>query len=189
MKHRVLLLQLACVHVRLGFSQEVVMLCRTTRLPSDIRDVLVEIYAANDCMNQLLFTHLDQRAWRARLPGTSGRKGRTIAAIFAHLHNSRLVWLRNSAPHLRCPAPLDPARCTMKQARPPTRKCSVTCLLTKRITEAKSLCLPTNSATGCPSRLGLASGGGTSCGNSVVSAMSQVKFARIFVGENRNSKR
>ena len=83
------------------------MLCRTTRLPSDIRDVLVEIYAANDCMNQLLFTYLDHRAWRARLPGTSGRKGRTIAAIFAHLHNSRLVWLRNSAPHLRCPA-----RCT-----------------------------------------------------------------------------
>ena len=97
------------------------MLCRTTRLPSDIRDVLVEIYAANDCMNQLLFTYLDQRAWRARLPGTSGRKGRTIAAIFAHLHNSRLVWLRNSAPHLRCSAPLDPARCTMKQARPPIK--------------------------------------------------------------------
>jgi len=61
------------------------MLCRTTRLPSDIRDVLVEIYAANDCMNQLLFTHLDQRAWRARLPGTSGRKGRTICG---HLRTS-----------------------------------------------------------------------------------------------------
>jgi hypothetical protein len=26
------------------------------------------------------------------------------------LHNCRLVWLRNSAPHLKCPAPLDPDR-------------------------------------------------------------------------------
>jgi len=46
-------------------------------------------------MNQLLLAHLDPRAWRAQLPGTNPRAGRTIAAIFAHLHNSRLVWLKN----------------------------------------------------------------------------------------------
>ena len=81
-----------------------------------IRDVLLETYAVNDAMNQLLLAHLDPRAWRAQ-PATAGsRGGRTLAAIFAHLHNSRLVWLKHSAPHLKCPAPLDPFRCTMKQA-------------------------------------------------------------------------
>ena len=104
------------------------MLRRSSRPQSDIRDVLLEIYAANDSMNQLLLTHLDRRAWRAKLPGTSGRKGRTIAAIFTHLHNNRLVWLKHSAPHLRCPAPLDPARCTMKQACDAHQKSAAGCL-------------------------------------------------------------
>src|ERR1700751_1871015 len=85
-----------------------------------IRDVLFEIYAVNDDMNQLLLTNLDPQAWRAELPRTKSRAvaggDRTVAAIFAHLHNSRLVWLRQNAPHLKCPARLDPRRCTMKQA-------------------------------------------------------------------------
>jgi uncharacterized damage-inducible protein DinB len=68
-------------------------------------------------MNQLLLTHLDPRAWRASPAQKDSREGRTLAGIFAHLHNNRLVWVKNSAPHLKCPAPLDPARCTIKQAR------------------------------------------------------------------------
>jgi uncharacterized damage-inducible protein DinB len=94
---------------------------------SEIRDVLIETYAANDAMNQLILSHLDPRAWRAKLPGTRGN-GRTIAAIFAHLHNNRLTWLRNSAPHLKCPAPLDPYRCTTKQASSAHRKSAAQCL-------------------------------------------------------------
>ena len=82
---------------------------------TELRDVLLETYAINDAMNQLILSHLDPRAWRAEPPGLPGN-GRTIAAIFAHLHNCRLVWLKNSAPHLECPAPLDPDRCTLKQA-------------------------------------------------------------------------
>jgi uncharacterized damage-inducible protein DinB len=81
----------------------------------DLAAVLVETYAVNDLMNQHLLAHLDPRAWRAKPLGKRG-SGRTIAAIFAHLHNCRLVWIRNSAPHLKCPAPLDPDKCTMKQA-------------------------------------------------------------------------
>jgi uncharacterized damage-inducible protein DinB len=77
-------------------------------------------------MNQLLLAHLDPQAWRAELPGAKGH--RSIAAIFAHLHNSRLVWLRHNAPHLRCPAPLDPYRCTMKQAALAHRKSAEQCL-------------------------------------------------------------
>jgi hypothetical protein len=51
-----------------------------------IRDSLLETYASNDAMNQLILTDLDPRAWRAAPPGKKG-SGRTIAAIFAHLHN------------------------------------------------------------------------------------------------------
>lgn len=39
-----------------------------------------------------------------------------MAAIFAHLHNNRLLWLKNSAPQLKCPAPQDPYRRTIEQA-------------------------------------------------------------------------
>jgi len=88
-----------------------------TILPSagaDLRQVLVENYAVNERMNQIVLEHLDPAAWRAKLPGT---KGRTIAAIVAHVHNVRLKWLRLSAPHLKRPAALDRTRCTQKQAR------------------------------------------------------------------------
>jgi len=94
----------------------------------EMRDVLLETYAVNDAMNQLLLAHLDPRAWRAQLPGTKPKAGRTIAAIFVHLHNSRLVWLRTSAPHLKCPAALDPFRCTMKQAAAAHTRSAEQCL-------------------------------------------------------------
>src|SRR5260221_13156478 len=100
-----------------------------------IRDSLLETYASNDAMNQLILSELDPRAWRAQPPGEKGG-GRTIAAIFAHLHNNRLVWLKNSAPHLKCPAPLDPHRCTMKQAAAAHRKSAAQCL--RMLTEALS---------------------------------------------------
>ncbi|HTV60526.1 MAG TPA: DinB family protein [Verrucomicrobiae bacterium] len=91
-------------------------------------DSLLNTYAINDAMNQLVLAHLNPRAWRAAPPNQSPREGRTIAAIFAHLHNCRLVWLRHSAPHLRRPAPLDPARCTMAQARRAHRQSAAQCL-------------------------------------------------------------
>ncbi len=94
---------------------------------AEIRDSLLEVYAGNDSMNQLILAHLDPRAWRADSPGRK-RNGRTIAAIFAHLHNCRLVWLKRSAPHSKCPAPLDPFRCTMKQASAALKKSAAQCL-------------------------------------------------------------
>jgi uncharacterized damage-inducible protein DinB len=103
--------------------------------PAEIRDVLLETYAVNDAMNQLLLAHLDPRAWRARLPG-AGQDGRTLAAIFAHLHNSRLVWIKRSAPHLKYPAPLNPDSCTIKQAAAAHRKSAAQCL--RMLTEALS---------------------------------------------------
>jgi len=92
----------------------------------ELRDVLLETYAVNDAMNQLLLEHLNPRAWRAELPGVRGT--RTIGAMFAHLHNSRLVWLKNSAPHLKRPKPLDPYRCSMEQASSAHRQSGSQCL-------------------------------------------------------------
>jgi uncharacterized damage-inducible protein DinB len=80
----------------------------------DLRQVLVETYTINERMNQIILEHLDPAAWRAQLPGS---KGRTIVAIFTHVHNVRRKWLRLSAPHLKLPAPLDRASCTQKQAQ------------------------------------------------------------------------
>jgi uncharacterized damage-inducible protein DinB len=76
--------------------------------------VMVEAYAVNDHMNQIVLEYLDPRAWRAK---PSGHTGRSIAAIFAHMHNIRRKWLRLSAPHLNLPQQLDRARCTPKEAK------------------------------------------------------------------------
>jgi len=81
---------------------------------ADLCQGLVESYAVNERMNQIVLEHLDPAAWRANLPM---RKGRTIAAIVAHVHNIRRKWLRLSAPQITLPAPLDRATCTQKQAR------------------------------------------------------------------------
>src|SRR5208282_6195862 len=102
---------------------------------AEIRDTLLETYASNDAMNQLVFAHLDARAWRAQPMGEKGI-GRTIAAIFAHLHNCRLRWLKRNAPHLKCPPPLDPHRCTMRQAAAAHKKSAAQCL--RMLTDALS---------------------------------------------------
>lgn len=110
---------------------------RTPPEPSftDLRDVLIETWAVNDAMNQILLAHLDPPAWRARLSG--GGRSRTIAAIVAHVHNIRVSWLRRNAPHLKRPAPLDPYRCTLKQAAGALRKSSDQCL--RMLTDALSM--------------------------------------------------
>jgi uncharacterized damage-inducible protein DinB len=94
---------------------------------AEIRDSLLETYASNDAMNQLILSNLDPRAWRAQPPGEKGQ-GRTIAAIFVHLHNVRVKWLRLSAPQLKRPQPLDPDRCTIKQAAAAHKKSAAQCL-------------------------------------------------------------
>lgn len=109
---------------------------QSTAALAEICDALLETYAVNDSMNQLILAHLDPRAWRAPSPGVKRHAGRTIAAIFAHLHNNRLVWLKNSAPHLKCPAALDPRRCTMKQAAAAHSKSAAQCL--RMLTDALS---------------------------------------------------
>jgi len=101
----------------------------------ELATVLLETYSVNDAMNQHLLANLNPHAWRAEPLGPRG-SGRTIAATFAHLHNSRLVWIKNSAPHLKCPAALDPYRCTMQQAATAHKRSAAQCL--RMLTEALS---------------------------------------------------
>ena len=97
----------------------------------DLRQGLQETYAVSERMNQLVLECLDSRAWRARLPGS---KGRTIAAIFTHVHNIRCKWLRLSAPHLKPPPRLHHTRCTQKQAKQALAKSAELC--SKMLAEA-----------------------------------------------------
>ncbi len=73
----------------------------------------VQIFDANDRMNQILIESLDPAAWSAKPPG----RVRTIAAIFTHMHNVRCKWVRLTAPHLKAPAQLNRTHCTQEQAR------------------------------------------------------------------------
>ena len=73
----------------------------------------VQIFTANDRMNQMLIEYLDPAAWTAKPPGNV----RTIAAIFTHLHNVRTKWIRLTAPHLKVPRQLNRTHCTPTQAR------------------------------------------------------------------------
>lgn len=83
-------------------------------LAIDLREGLLESWAVNERMNQMVLEHLDPASWRLALPGS---RTRTIAAIFTHVHNVRRKWIRLSASHLGLPAALDRARCTQNQAR------------------------------------------------------------------------
>lgn len=103
------------------------------KLIEDSRDALIATYAINDAMNQLILSNLNPKAWRAKLPGVQPGP-RTIGAIFAHLHNVRLRWLKRNAPHLKRPGPLDSYRCTMEQASSALKISGELCV--KMLTEA-----------------------------------------------------
>lgn len=89
------------------------MTTRQHKVHSQLGRAAVQIFAANDRMNQLLIEHLDAAAWRAKPPGNV----RNIVAIFTHMHNVRTKWIRLTAPHLKVPPQLNRARCTPQQAR------------------------------------------------------------------------
>lgn len=74
---------------------------------------LLRAFDTNDRINRYLVEHLDDEAWRAAPPGG---KGRTIAAIVAHIHNVRLMWLKATDPDGERPEPLDKETVTRREA-------------------------------------------------------------------------
>ncbi len=88
------------------------MTARQQKSQTQLGRAAVRIFTVNDRLNQILIERLDPAAWTAKPAG----KGRTIAAIFTHLHNVRTKWVRLSAPHLKVPPQLNRANCTPRQA-------------------------------------------------------------------------
>jgi uncharacterized damage-inducible protein DinB len=89
---------------------------------ADVATVLVEMFRVNGEMNDLLLAHLNPKAWRASHPLHRRGEGRTIAAVFVHMHHCNLNWIRRTAPHLKCPTSLDPDLSTLTQTRNALRR-------------------------------------------------------------------
>ena len=76
-------------------------------------DALLKTYSASARVTQYLVERLHPSVWRAPSPLP---KGRTVAALVAHLHNCALRYLERTAPGVTVPAELDRHRVTQKQA-------------------------------------------------------------------------
>jgi len=99
------------------------MSTRQPKVQTQASRAAVLVFSVNERMNQILIEHLGPAAWRAKPPGRT----RTIAAIFTHVHNVRIKWVRLSAPHLKLPHQLDRADCTPHQVRAGLAKSSARC--------------------------------------------------------------
>jgi uncharacterized damage-inducible protein DinB len=76
-------------------------------------EALLTAFETNERINQYLLENLPEQAWRAEPPDG---KGRTVAAIVAHMHNVRVMWLKASAKGNKIPEQLDRASVTVAQA-------------------------------------------------------------------------
>lgn len=79
----------------------------------DSAAALLKAYSANARVNQFLVQQLHPAVWRVPSPL---RRGRTIAAQFAHIHNCGLRYLERTAPDYPVPKELDRFRVTPAQA-------------------------------------------------------------------------
>jgi uncharacterized damage-inducible protein DinB len=80
--------------------------------PFVLADALIAAFDTNDRINDYLIENLPAEAWRAEPPQN---KGREIAAIVAHMHNVRVMWLKVAGGEV--PEQLDRHRVTPAQAR------------------------------------------------------------------------
>ena len=87
---------------------------RTSPSTFSLAEGLLTAFDTNDRINQYMLENLPDEAWRA---DPAGGKGRTIAAIVAHIHNVRVMWLKASARGSRIPEQLDRGSVTPALAR------------------------------------------------------------------------
>jgi len=80
----------------------------TEQLPA----ALLNAFDTNNRINRYLIENLPIEAWNVK---AADGKGRTIAAIVAHMHNVRVMWLK-AAKAEEIPAQLDRATVTPAQA-------------------------------------------------------------------------
>ena len=79
---------------------------------SQLPVALLNAFNTNNRINHYLIDHLPPAAWKAK--PVEG-KGRPVAAIIAHMHNVRVMWLK-AAKAEEIPAQLDRATVTPTQA-------------------------------------------------------------------------
>jgi len=77
-----------------------------------IPGALLNAFDTNNRINLYLIENLPPEAWNAKPPDG---KGRTVAAIVAHMHNVRVMWLK-AAKSEEIPEPLDRSSVTPAQA-------------------------------------------------------------------------
>lgn len=87
---------------------------RAAKPPIDLERALLEAWDTNERQNQYLLEHVDAQLWRADPPL---REGRTIAAIVAHVHNVRHMWLVVSAKGRPAPPKVERSKLTLPEAR------------------------------------------------------------------------
>jgi uncharacterized damage-inducible protein DinB len=86
--------------------------------PIDFTSAVLNAFATNERINQYLLEGLDAGAWNvAQIDAAGKSKGRTIAAIVAHMHNVRHMWLVVAAKDAPAPEKLDRKTVTIEQAR------------------------------------------------------------------------
>ena len=86
---------------------------KTAPAAFSLPQALLTSFDTNDRINQYMLENLPADAWKAE---PVGGKGRTIAAIVAHMHNVRVMWLKAAAKESKIPDQLDRAKVTPAQA-------------------------------------------------------------------------
>jgi len=90
------------------------MMAKVAAKPFALSEALLQAYEINDRINHYLIDNLPPAAWRAEPPQG---KGRTIAAIVAHMHNVRVMWLKATAKESQIPEQLDRLSVSPSQAK------------------------------------------------------------------------
>ena len=78
----------------------------------EVAGALLNSYAIDDRINHYLVRNLANEAWKMAPPGGQGR---SISAIFAHVHNARLMWLKAAGYQGAMPEKLE-ADCSQERA-------------------------------------------------------------------------
>ena len=79
---------------------------------NQLPQALLNSFETNNRINQYLIENLPAEAWRGKPPDG---KGRTVAAIVAHMHNVRVMWLK-ATKAVDIPEQLDRGSVTPAQA-------------------------------------------------------------------------
>lgn len=82
--------------------------------PFELVSAVLHAFDTNEKVNQFMLDNMPAEAWRAEPPNG---KGRTAAAIVAHIHNVRVMWLKAAAKGSKIPEQLERDKVTITEAK------------------------------------------------------------------------